>query len=94
MFAPNWIIDACREAKVPGSAHGLRKTRATIEVENGASEAKLNALLGWRAGSKTSAIYIRNADRARLAFGPVEEPSANIDGRTSQSAEGASVKNR
>lgn len=90
----NLFRDACREAKVPGSAHGLRKTRATIEAENGASGAKLDALFGWRTGSKTSAIYIRKADRARLAFGPTEEPIANIDGLTSQSGEGASGKNR
>jgi site-specific recombinase XerD len=71
----NLFRDACRDAMVPGSAHGLRKTRATIEAENGASEAKLDALFGWRTGSKTSAIYIKKADRARLAFGPVEEPN-------------------
>jgi len=88
----NLFRDACREAKVPGSAHGLRKTRATIEVENGASGAKLDALFGWRTGSQTSAIYIRKADRARLAFGPVEEPIANVDGLTSLSGEAASAK--
>lgn len=90
----NQFRDACREAKVPGSAHGLRKTRATIEVENGASGAKLDALFGWRTGSKTSAVYIRKADRARLAFGPIEEPIANIDGLTSQSGEDARGKKR
>jgi hypothetical protein len=42
---------------------------ATIEAENGASGAKLDALFGWRTGSKTSAIYIHKADRrgSRLA---------------------------
>jgi integrase len=44
----NLFRDACRDAKVPGSAHGLRKTRATIEAENGTSGAKLDALFGWR----------------------------------------------
>ena len=90
----NLFRDACRDAKVPGSARGLRKTRATIEVENGASGAKLDALFGWRTGSKTSAIYIRKADRARLAFGPVEELIANIDGLTAQSGEDARGKKR
>jgi integrase len=90
----NLFRDACPEAEVPGSAHGLRKTRATIEAENGASGAKLDALFGWRTGSKTSAIYIRKADRARLAFGPVEEPNANADGLTSQVGEDASGKKR
>ncbi len=79
--------------RLPGSAHGLRKTRATIEAENGASGAKLDALFGWRTGSKTSAIYIRKADRTRLAFGPVEELTENIDGLTSQKGEAGSAKN-
>jgi len=90
----NLFRDACRDAKVPGSAHGLRKTRATIEAENGASGAKLDALFGWRTGSKTSAIYIKKADRARLAFGPVEEPIENNDGLTWQKGEAGSAKNR
>jgi integrase len=65
----NYFREACQAAKVPGSAHGIRKTRATIEAENGASGAKLDALFGWKTGSNTSAIYIRKANRAKLAFG-------------------------
>ncbi len=65
----NYFREACGEAEVPGSAHGLRKTRATIEAEGGASGAKLDALFGWRTGSNTSAIYIKKANRAKLAFG-------------------------
>lgn len=60
----------------------------------GASGAKPDALFGWRTGSKTSAIYIKKADRARLAFGPVEEPIANNDGLTSQKGEDARRKKR
>lgn len=90
----NLFRKACRAAKVPGSAHGLRKTRATIEAQNGASGAKLDALFGWRTGSKTSAIYIRKADRERLAFGPIEEPIANHDGPTSLSGGSVSGKIR
>lgn len=67
---------------------------ATIEAENGASGAKLDALFGWRTGSKTSAIYIHKADRARLAFGPVEEPIQNIGVLTSQKGEAGSAKKR
>lgn len=88
----NYFREACQAAGVRGSAHGLRKTRATIEAENGASGAKLDALFGWRTGSKTSAIYIRKADRARLAFGPVEEPDENKDARTLQSGAGGGAK--
>lgn len=73
----NYFREACREADVPGSAHGIRKTRATIEAESGASGARLDALFGWKTGSNTSAIYIRKANRARLAFGADEQ---NADG--------------
>jgi site-specific recombinase XerD len=55
----NYFREACTAAGVPGAAHGIRKTRATIEAENGASGAKLDALFGWKTGSNTSAIYIR-----------------------------------
>jgi integrase len=65
----NYFRKACRAAGVPGSAHGIRKTRATIEAESGASGARLDALFGWKTGSNTSAIYIRKANRAKLAFG-------------------------
>jgi site-specific recombinase XerD len=65
----NFFRDACAAAGVPGSAHGIRKTRATIVAESGASGAKLDALFGWKTGSNTSAIYIRSANRAKLAFG-------------------------
>lgn len=65
----NYFREACKAAGVPGSAHGIRKTRATIEAENGASGARLDALFGWKTGSNTSAIYIRKANRAKLAFG-------------------------
>jgi len=65
-----------REAAEPGSAHGPRKRRATIEAENGVSGAKLDALFGWRIGSKTSAINIRKADRLCWRSGP----SSNVVG--------------
>lgn len=65
----NLFGEACRAAGVPGSAHGIRKAKATMEAERGASGAKLDALFGWRTGSNTSAIYIKNANRAKLAFG-------------------------
>src|SRR5690606_29151965 len=33
----NWFSAACREAGVPGSAHGLRKAGATRAANNGAT---------------------------------------------------------
>jgi integrase len=63
----NWFRGACRAAGVPGSAHGLRKAGATRAANNGATEAQLNAIFGWKEGSRESADYTRRADRTRLA---------------------------
>jgi integrase len=62
----NWFRAACDAAGVKGSAHGLRKTLATTLADRGASEWELDAAFGWT-GGKTSAIYTRKANRARLA---------------------------
>lgn len=63
----NWFRFACMEAKVPGRAHGLRKLGAVRAAEAGASESQLNAIFGWREGSKESATYTRKARRRILA---------------------------
>lgn len=57
---------ACREAGVPGSAHGVRKLAATTMADNGATEAQLEAVFGWRGGGMAS-LYTRSANRKRLA---------------------------
>jgi integrase len=62
----NAFRDACREAGVNKSAHGLRKIGATRAANNGATVAQLNAIFGW-SGSKMASLYTANADRARLA---------------------------
>ena len=62
----NWFREACIEAGVAGSAHGLRKAMATNLADHGASEWELDAALGWT-GGKTSAIYTRKANRQKLA---------------------------
>ncbi len=62
----NAFKDACREAGVNKSAHGLRKLGATRAANNGASVSALNAIFGWT-GSKQAAHYTQNADRARLS---------------------------
>jgi integrase len=61
-----WFRGACKAAGVPGSAHGLRKAGATRAANNGATEAELEAIFGWR-GGKMASLYTREADRARLA---------------------------
>lgn len=59
----NWFRDACRAAKCPGSAHGLRKA--------GASTREMMALFGWTNG-KMADVYTRAADRKRLARAAAE----------------------
>jgi integrase len=48
------------------SGHGLRKASATIAAESGASEAELNAMVGWT-GRQMAQLYTKKADRKRLA---------------------------
>ena len=64
----NWFADRCREAKVPGSAHGLRKAGASILAEAGATDRQLMAIYDWTT-EKQATSYTRAADRKRLAAG-------------------------
>jgi len=61
----NWFRKQCRAAGVSGSPHGLRKTAATRAADNGATEAQLEAIFGWRGGHMAS-LYTRAANRAKL----------------------------
>ena len=63
----NEFSQAARQAGIKKSAHGVRKIAATIAAENGATEKELDALFGWVDGGRTSGIYTRDANRARLA---------------------------
>lgn len=63
----NWFKKACVAAKVPGSAHGIRKALASEIAELGKSEANMNSFFGWAHGSRESATYIQKADRAKMA---------------------------
>ena len=62
----NWFRDACNAAKVPGSAHGLRKAGAARAANNGATVAMLEAIFGWHGGDMAS-LYTKSADRIRLS---------------------------
>jgi integrase len=62
----NWFREACDAAGVPGSCHGLRKAAATRMAENGATEAQLEAVFGWR-GGRMASLYTRKARRNRMA---------------------------
>lgn len=61
-----WFAGACKAAKVPGRAHGLRKAGATIAAENGASDQQLMAIFGWT-NPEQAAVYTRTASRAKMA---------------------------
>lgn len=63
----NDFSEAARMAGIKKSAHGVRKIAATIAAENGATEKELDALFGWIDGGRTSSIYTKDANRARLA---------------------------
>jgi integrase len=61
-----WFAAACKAAKVPGRAHGLRKAGATRAANAGATEYELMALYGWDS-PRTAAIYTRKANREKLS---------------------------
>jgi integrase len=90
----NWFKDACRAAGVPGTAHGLRKAGATRAANNGATEAELEAIFGWRGGHMAS-LSTRAANRARLAksaMGKLER-GGNFYATTSAKSGSNSAKN-
>lgn len=68
----NLFRKACRDAGVPGSAHGVRKIAATRAANAGATVAELEAIFGWQGGTM-AALYTRAADRRRLAQGAMHK---------------------
>jgi integrase len=78
----NWFRQACREAGVQGSAHGLRKLAAVRMAEAGATEAELNAVFGWATGSAEGATYIAKANRKKLARAGVVRMLSQTDSQT------------
>lgn len=64
----NAFSEACRDAGVRKSAHGVRKIGATRAANAGATVAELEAIFGWSGGGM-AALYTRAADRRRLAQG-------------------------
>jgi len=63
-----WFSDAARAAGVTKTAHGLRKTRATIMKENGATQDQRMAWLGQESSVEAEA-YAESADRRRIISG-------------------------
>jgi integrase len=77
----NGFREACDEAGVKGSAHGVRKIAATRAANKGATVAELEAIFGWCGGTMAS-LYTREADRRRLALGAMHK----LDGQTGGTA--------
>jgi integrase len=69
----NAFSEAARQAGIKKSAHGVRKIAATIAAENGTTENELDAIFGWVDGGRTSRIYTREANRARLSVRAVHK---------------------
>jgi hypothetical protein len=61
-----WFAKRCREAGVPGRAHGLRKASAIRHALNGASALELMAWHGWKTIGEAQR-YCEEANRIRLA---------------------------
>jgi integrase len=61
----NLFREACNQAQVAGSAHGVRKIAATTAANNGATTQQLKALFGWTS-DQMAEIYTKTADRDRL----------------------------
>lgn len=65
----NTFKDWCVAAGLPHcSAHGLRKAAACVAADNGATEAQMMAIFGWR-DTRMASLYIKAANRERLARG-------------------------
>jgi len=74
---------ACKEAGVPGSAHGVRKIAATRAADAGATEAELMAIFGWT-DPKMAAHYTRTANRKRLAARAMTKLATSIPAPSDQ----------
>jgi hypothetical protein len=47
------------------TAHGVRKAAAALMYENGANEAELCSIFGWRIGSRMAAYYAKKYNARR-----------------------------
>jgi integrase/recombinase XerD len=72
----NWFADRCKEASVPGRAHGLRKATATRLAEAGATPHMIQGLTGHRT-LKEVEVYTRKAQQKLLADAAMEKLIAN-----------------
>jgi integrase len=83
---------AADAAGVAKSAHGVRKAGAIRLAHNGATVAELDAIFGWQGGGM-AALYIKEADRTRLAKGAMSKLGGTPVEQTIPSP-GAGVRDR
>jgi hypothetical protein len=62
----NWFADRCKEARVPGRAHGLRKASAIRHALHGATAHELMAWHGWKTIQEAQE-YVEQANKMQLA---------------------------
>lgn len=63
----DWFRDACRDARVSKSPHGLRKHDAVELLHSGASVEEINAAQGRTPNSTAISVYTRERDDELLA---------------------------
>lgn len=62
----NWFADACHEAGVTKTPHGLRKNCAIHWAERGVTASQLQRIMAW-ASIKEAEVYTRAADGRKMA---------------------------
>lgn len=76
--ASQWFAAACRAAGLTGlTAHGIRKHRAAVFQENGATADQRMAILGHETESEARR-YARSADLVRTVAGQVSNSPAQV----------------
>jgi integrase len=91
----NWFREACNEAGVTKSSHGLRKLSATLAAEGGAATHQLLAQYGWT-NIATAEIYTKGINRQRLGIEAsriVADRIGNIEFPHPEKSEGTAAKN-
>jgi hypothetical protein len=68
----NWFAARCREAGVPGRAHGLRKASAIRHALHGATAPELMAWHGWKTIQEAQR-YVEQANKLKLADSAAEK---------------------
>jgi integrase len=87
----NKLAEWCKQAKVPGRGHGLRKAAAVRVAENGGTVDQLKAIFGWVTNQQPE-LYVREANRRRLGSAAPDllaPPRKTAEGRRNVSQDSA-----